>query len=80
MFQKKIVFWEAKKQWQTDKLFCDFRLCVGLCELQMCLAVWAKKNKVRDSTPDFENENVFKSLCVLVPQLENVGFGFALYL
>ncbi len=31
----------AKKRWQTDKFFCNFWLCVGSCELQMCLAVWA---------------------------------------
>ena len=41
MFPKKIVFRVGKKRWQTDKLFCNFCLCVGLCELQMCLAVWA---------------------------------------
>lgn len=33
------------------------------------------KKKVRDSTPDCKNENVFEGLCVLVPQLENNGFG-----
>ena len=31
----------AKKRWQTDKLYCNFWSCVGLCELQLCLAVRA---------------------------------------
>jgi len=40
LFPKKLVFRVGKKRWQTDKLFCNFWLRVGLCELQMCLAVW----------------------------------------
>jgi hypothetical protein len=39
LFPKKIVFRVGKKAGQTDKLFCNFWTCDGLCELQMCLAV-----------------------------------------
>jgi hypothetical protein len=40
LFPKKLVFRVGKKA-VADKLFCNFWLRGGLCELQMCLAVWA---------------------------------------
>lgn len=57
LFPKKIVFSVGKKRWQADKLFCDFWLCVGLCELQMCLAVsigylYLSIKSLKDSSPN----------------------------
>jgi len=38
---EKLVFRVGKKKrWQTDKLYCNFWMRVGSCELQLCLAVW----------------------------------------